>query len=671
MNGTMRETPPRASAPPPATLLEVPPAAAASRALPDGGVALAAVILVALGLALMWVVRMPMFQSADESAHADYAFTLYATRAPVSLRGRVQGTNVHPVVRYLERASGFGTMRINPDGRVPAGYGTRAFFASVDAAAPSVPGDFLERNGRRVPFVAVSYSALYYALDAVAIGVGAWLSHGSATAEFFAARGFNVLLLLCSLLLSYGILRELRFGYWSALGILATLGFFPLTSWVSAYVQPDNLSFTAVSLVLYLALRTRDAPGDARGTFALGVALALLALTKAQYFVAVAVPVLAYRTFRFARARRAARAWAFFAGLLLGPAVAAGLWVRASLAGADQTLATRGASFANPIADAARHGLFALLRELTASSAAAFADFFFKGFTFYGYWGEFSWIGTQIGFGPATDFVYALVSAGSLVVAVLVGGGLLLNTWPRIARVALRRGLPTAADLLLRELPLNAYLLFIALMLALYVGTDGQLAGAGRYWLPVILCSLLCAVRYGPRGLPRRLRAPFARGLGGAALAFSVASAAASPAALEARFYAPPAAPGTTETWALVQHFGDNRVTKFDDPRTFTLPARGALAVSGVAIDSRSMLPARYVDLAVDGKAVARAVTGSPQPQTANLLHDDALLPSGFRATLDLGRLAPGPHELRLLVGERNRAAPYPSVARIHFTIHG
>src|SRR5262249_27267984 len=69
------------------------------------------------------------------------------------------------------------------------------------------------------------------------------------------------------------------------------IGFLPLTTFVSSYVQPDNLAFTLVSACFYLALRARRQPESARVLALLGLALGALLVTKVHFFACVAVPV--------------------------------------------------------------------------------------------------------------------------------------------------------------------------------------------------------------------------------------------------------------------------------------------------------------------------------------------------------------------------------------------
>lgn len=630
--------------------------------------ALAAVIACSLALALLWLVKVPFFGEPDENSHADYSFTIFSSGGLVRTLNRRPATNVHPMVRYLEEAGGFRAMRYSPDGRAPAGYGTRSYFRRVDAGAPDVPRDFLEHDGGRIPYVAQGYGYLYYLLDASAIALAALLGHGSATLEFLAARGLGLVLLTFSLLLSYGTLRELRYRRIPALLLTATIGLFPLTSWVSAYVQPDNLSFTAVSLVLYLSVRLRREANGLRAALWLGLALALLALTKSQYFVVAALPAILDRTLRFSVKKPSAGAWAAFACILLGPTAAAGLSSLAITYGAGHQVAAFVAANGNPIGGAARHGVGALVLYLARSATSALTAFFVSGFTFYSYWGAFGWIRTAVDFGAATDFVFDALSVGSSIVAGMVVFRTTVRIWPRLRRVGERRGGLAALRLLASDVPLNAYALFVPVMLAVSVSTRGQMGDDGRYWLPFIVPALLCATRYAPQALPRFARVPVAGALGGLLFAYSVTCAVLTPHWLEQRFYAAPSNAVADETLWHVQRFGD-----FDkaatDAGTATFAEGAVVPVEGVAVDSRSGLPAIGVEILVDGKPRAQARTGIERPEAADDLHDDALLSAGFAAVVDMHGLAPGSHRLRLAIRERSRPEPYLASNAINFEI--
>ena len=120
------------------------------------------------------------------------------------------------------------------------------------------------------------------------------VSHNSIVAMFFAARFFCVLLLPIALLLSNGIMLELRVQKWKRFVLLLAIGALPMTSWVFGYIQPDNLVFVESSLAVYLAMRARRVIEVDKTWLLLGLVLSCEFATKVQYFVATAVPVLAW-----------------------------------------------------------------------------------------------------------------------------------------------------------------------------------------------------------------------------------------------------------------------------------------------------------------------------------------------------------------------------------------
>jgi hypothetical protein len=604
----------------------------------------AAIIAVALALALVWVFRVPFFEEPDENAHADYAFTLFTVHAPFRAQEGRAATDVHPLVRYLEERSDFRTIHYNPDGRAPAGYGSAAFYRDVDSRAPGVAADFLAHDGGRVPWVARQYSYLYYALDAMAIGAAALVSGGSAVAEFFGARILNVALLAVSLILTYLTLGELRVHRLLRLVLIAAIAWFPLTSWVSAYVQPDNLAFAAIALVFYLSLRARREADVMWPALWLGLGLGLLAMTKSQYFVAVALPALADRSFRSAPHLQSAVRRAFYVLLVCAPAallIASSFAIRGSeRAYVSNAIAANG----DPLGVALHHGSAAFAAYAGSELVAFLSKTFSWGLPFVSYWGMISWTGTQIRFGgpSPTALVFQLLSACSLVIFVLVTART-ASVWIRLARVAQRS--PRASwRLLLGDVIFNSYVLFIAVMAAIWVASGGELGTQGRYWLPFILPATLCATRY---ALPHfaqlwRLRRAFAMVGASVLLLYSIAGSIAALAALDDRFYRAPSSLNPYEYQARITGLGP--------------------VVDGWAVDSRSGEPARRVDLVIDGRIRVPARTGMARRDAALRLHDDALLDSGFAAPLPR-RLPSGRHSLRLDVYEAGRAAPYPSRA--------
>ena len=634
----------------------------------DEGAIAGAIIVLGLALAAVWVFRVPFFQSPDESAHADYAFTVFTTHALIRARDARPATDVHPLVRYLEDASGFRAMRYNQDGRVPAGYESARFYQAVDAGAPHVRADFLAHHGGRVPYVARHYAYLYYLLDALAIGLAALATGGSVVAEFFAARLFNVVLLAISLGLTWRTLRELEVEPILRLGMLAAIAWFPLTSWVSAYVQSDNLAFTAVALLFYLSVRLRREPDVLRAALWLGLALGLLVLTKPQFFVAVAVPALADRTLRSARHLRSLQGWLGYLGLVAGPAIVLGLSTLWVSSGVGHQFVQSVSANANPLGFTWAKGFLPFLGYAVEQLANAWRTTFYYGLPFVSYWGMIPWTGGhpfEFGTPAVTEFVFAVIGLLTQVVAVMIALRTIL-VWGRLATIARRRSSYGAFRLLASDVMLNSYFLFGAIIFAVLLSTGGQLGTQGRYWLPFILPAILCAVRYGPQLFGRAQT----RHVVGAALLiglllYSVVGTVAGFATLEARFYRPPGVLHGDEYFARI-----TRVGPYDLYEPHAEPLRlkrsGHILIDGWAIDSRTGRPALAVQLVVDGSRRIPAHYGTARPDVVDRLHDDDVLNSGFLTSLDDAHLSAGEHVLSLAVGERDRSQPHPSRAVVH-----
>jgi hypothetical protein len=626
--------------------------------------AAAAIVALALGLACVWVFRVPLFQQPDENAHADYAFALFAAHGPIRASAGRPATDVDPVVRYLEEASGFRAMRFSGDGRVPPGYGSAAFDRALDVGAPHTSTVAGARSDVRVPWVAAQYPYLYYALDALAIGVAEFVGSGSVLAEFFGARLFNVALLGASLILTYLTLRELGFRPLERLALLAAIGWFPLTSWVSAYIQPDNLALSAVALMFYLSLRLRRESNVLRAAAWFGLALGVLALTKPQYLVAVAIPALGDRTLRSAAKLGNASRWSAYLALALGPALVLGASAYLISSGVGVQVADFVFANGDPLHAAAAHGPLALLGYVLGQLGSAWTKTYEFGLPFYSYWGMISWTGYRIEFGsPAlSDAVFLVVMIGSVLVSLwtLIG---LAAVWERLVKVARKRSPASAVRLLLSDVILNAYLLFMAIIFAIWVATGGALGTQGRYWLPLILAATLCAVRYAPRAIrARRVRSVVAMTMLGALVLYSCVGAVAALAALEARFYRPPQNPQVFEYLARFTGLGKGELPAQPGGEVAVARAGSAPLVRGWAIDSHTGRPALRVDLVIDNRIRVPARYGLASRDALARIHDDALLDSGFEARLP-ATLRPGVHSLALDVYERNRPVPYPSRA--------
>jgi hypothetical protein len=506
--------------------------------------ALCAIVLAAAGQTLLWVFLVPIYQAPDEPEHLDYALAINARRGLFLVQNttfRDLPGAVHPYTFYLGRRARTAEVAFNPSAKMPPGYGTRAFYQALDRDAPSPDALPIDRPSQ----LAAVYPFGYYALLAGWIElVRSWKD--GVVAVFFGARVFSVLLLCASLVLSYGTARLLNFRPGFCLLATACLGTFPLTSFVASYVQPDNLSFTLVSLCFYLALRARRGPCDGRLLGLLGLALGALLATKLHFWLCVAVPVLAMLATEIVSLPRERRRWLRALLLLLLPSAALG-------AAYWWTVRGTGNYFAPAAADADR------LAYLIESFAKAVRDFY-GGSTHKSFWGTFGWLDTPLTFGgPGTTAAVGLVLHG------FAWAGLALTLW-RLGRVAwglarvARKGRPRfALRAALSNPVLNSYFVFTALMFYLYVRTDNRIGAQGRNWLPLLLPIFLVGLVYAPKALPRgRTRRVIAGVAAVGLLLYGLVGNYCARATIRERYYAPRSDAATSQATVRAGEKGDS-----------------------------------------------------------------------------------------------------------------
>lgn len=452
-----------------------------------------------------------MLEAPDESTHLDYALALYANGGLLTGRDRPTTTYdvlVHPYSRYLHDQSRQAYIAGHRDVKVPPGYGSSAYFAALAKGAPT---QGVHQTPSRNPYLLPYYPFGYYAL------LAAWISllkafGASVVQVFFGARIVSVALLAFSLLLSYLIMRDLHVRRVLALLVTAIIGFLPLTSFVSSYVQPDNLSLTMVSLSIYLALLYRRKSGVALAGL-LGVALGLLLVTKPQFYICVLVPVIAMlavilpRTSRFGLDRRSIVS---LAAVLLPslPLALIHLWVVAGSApplGVSSAEATAGIN--NHAFITALHGGPSVLFGYVIKDAQqAFADYYTSaGLAFRSFWGDFGWEDTPLVIGSTivNRWITDLEGVLTLVIFFLTLFRI-EQVSTRLLRVARRGHRLAALRIALGNPFVNSYFLFIVFMFVFFIYTDGTFAAQGRDWFPYLLPILLVAIVYAPKALTHR-----------------------------------------------------------------------------------------------------------------------------------------------------------------------
>jgi hypothetical protein len=451
---------------------------------------LALIVLGAVTLAAYWAFLVPIGMAPDEPGHWDYAMCMVERGGLYRARNMppiIPHYLVHPQAKHLWFASGGDHTFQSPSARAPADYGRPEFFAKLNATAPvRSAGDY-----RTPPCYVAFYTYGYYGLLALWIGAMR-LFTSQVVALYFGSRLFNVVLLALSLILSYKIARKLGFSAAFALCLTATIGFFPMTTFVSAYIQPDNLSFTLVSLSLYLALLARQQP-DKRSLVAwLGIALGALLVTKQHFYLCCLVPIVTMLATQYRHSGLGARECCWRAVLLFLPSVLFGIPYLWSIWGTRPYYSA-----------SAGHPGSAILYVVDGFKRAFFD--FYSGTTHCSFYGIFGCLDTPLVIkgDRTTEFIFIIIQSFSYV---LIGltlwrleqvGSRLLQLWHKGRRMmALRIACSNPV--------LNSYFVFTLFMFFIYIRTDNHIGAQGRNWLPFMVPMFLTSLVYAPRALTLR-----------------------------------------------------------------------------------------------------------------------------------------------------------------------
>lgn len=488
--------------------------------------ALTVIVVVADLLAGIWVFTVPIFQAPDEPNHLDYALHIYERGGPFQVRRatddpRFQPIEYHPTTHYLIEAGRFLFIRNRPERKVEPAYGTRDYFRRLDQNAP-LPGAISIHSA---PWVAHHYPCGYYTLLA---GWLALLRRGthSLTVLFFGCRLFSVFLLTLNLPLIYLTFGELNLRPLLALSLTAIIGWFPLTSFVASYVQPDNLSWLLVTLSIYAGLRLKHSPAALRWQVLLGLSLAALYLTKLHFFLAVAAAIASLLLVRLAQARLG---WMPLTRLLVslaGPLLAAWMlnaWVSAGCVNTFYQMA-----HPRPLKPA----------PLILSCADGLRDYL-SGPTFYSFWGNFGYLDTPLKLNTemTTRAVLTLLYGSSLVLLVLA----LVRSQHILAAAMreLRSGQVLRGLSLLSGNPLlNGFACFAVFMTGLYTLLGNVHISQGRNWLPFLPALFFAVFVHAPAALAgKRMRRFVTAGLIGAFLIYVGVASSYAVRSIKQRFY--------------------------------------------------------------------------------------------------------------------------------------
>ena len=504
--------------------------------------AAATVILLAGALSAIWAFVVPIFQAPDEPAHFDYAMSIYGAHRLIRLSDGRPDWIASPYTAYLLHAADFGRIAQHSSMRVPSGYGTRGFFARIDAGAPSVHS--LTPPQGRISYIVPLYPFGFYALEALwmhAVG----LFTGSLTALFFAARLLCVFLMMGGLYFNYRTALNLGLARWTSVALIAAIGFFPLTSFVSSYVQPDNLAYALTSAALFLATKLQRQVLRYGTLGALGLFLGLLAVTKLQFFVSAAIPILFYCAVRFTQLKRPVFqpllgiAWLLAPTILL-VAVQRLVVDQSGLGGqADVTSGALFDFFHGVIAS----GPAAAVHAVFANGINAVTDFFISGACAATYWQVVGWVDTPIVIfnDGAEAWIRALISLGTIAVFIILAFFLSRNAL-RLVSAAMRGHLRQALAVAAADPVLNSYVCIVALLVALYIVSNNAFGAEGRHWFPYVFPAFLCFAWYAPRALNRQ-HARLSALLTCTLLGYAVVASAYAFSDVLHRYYGPSSAP--------------------------------------------------------------------------------------------------------------------------------
>ena len=599
-------------------------------------IALGCIVVASVGMGLIWLIFTPFFQAPDENAHFDYAYQLYSVGRPYHVERAKCARDVTETVRYIERRSDFYGVRLLADARVPRGYGTPEYFRSVDALAPRLARR-IPPAGSNAPCVMFGYPAGFYAVAAGVVALASAASQGSLVAELFSARAFGIVCLAVTLPLAYRVLRASGIRVRDALLATAAIGIFPMTSWVSAYIQPDNLVFTLVTLALLVALRLRSRPFDPLASIALGAVLSTLFFVKQQYagvlFIACALLVLSSSL----RERHPYRRALTVCFVCLLPLVALRLSTFATPVGPlriSHNLAPTAIAptSAKPLVSAGLDVLYA---------ASSLRDAYVDGLSFHRFWNSFGWADNSYLSRPwLNETVESAIGVVSLSIAFFFVTRQ-LNVYRRVLRIARRRSAATASWLLCQDVVLNVYIVWTTLLIIVCAASRGTWSLQGRYWLPVMVPMMVILIARVPRILPSGTRARTATLAAGMMLGYALVLGPIALAAAHERYYRPS---GELPRLTVVGVDGVGflgRLPRGSEPTT--MRSGRVVDFKGLAFRSTDGSPIDHIDLQIDA--------GRPMAMRYGFTVATAVAPMsvGFEGTIPTKTLAVGRHRISVL----------------------
>jgi Predicted membrane protein (DUF2142) len=617
----------------------------------------ACVILAAGALAGAWAYIVPIFQAPDEPAHFDYAVSIFSAHRLIRASDGTPDWIASPYTKYLMRATDFERIVERSPMRVPAGYGSRSYFAKVDGASPRL--DVAQDSSRKISYVVRLYPFGFYAIEALWMRAVAALT-GSIVAVFFGARLLCIGFMMAGLYFNYRTALNLGIPRWTSVALVAAIGFFPLTSYVASYVQPDNLAYALVSAALFFATELRTQALRLPTLAGLGVSLGLLAVTKYQFFVSAAAPIAVLLLIRLVQSKLARKTLVAAIAWFVVP-------IAVLLAAQHFAVDTPPPAVASRIAEANLASLRATIAQGPTTAAIyvastigkAFLDCFVSGPCAATFWQVVGWSDTPIvlfsnGASMASRAVISLLSIACFAMVTLFFARNAL----RVGFVAFRRHAAWAVRIAVADPVFNAYVCFIAIMFGLYVTSNDAYGASGRHWYPYLFAALLCFAWYAPRALTRRYRSVSAV-LVGALLCYSLVASGYALADVADRYYGasdaryvavdPPASlHAEARAVGVVWPVTPGGYPHADRTPTFSFRPGSPLEASGYALP-RSRLPST-IAVVLDEHSPLPVLDGEYLFTVAEATRRISDGYGGFTAKLDTTALSEGAHTVAAYV---------------------
>ena len=631
-----------------------------------------AAILISVSIATYWAWSVPIFQYPNEDLHTDYMFCIYSRQKLI----RPYAPKVylaHSFTKYLSNATDAQLMEGNEFAKAPKDYGSKEFFRNLNLHAPKV-----EIIG--CPGLAGRYPVGYYALTAFWITLVS-LFNSSLTTLFFAARFFSVFLFAIGMAFSYLALRELGLSYWRASLAITAIGLLPLASFASSCIQPNNLSFAAVSACFFFALRWRNHTNNLF-LVCLSVALTMLFLAKYQFYfcatLSIVIMIIAKDT--LLRAMPVVRL-RHLALTLIPSAVTGALqtWIYNKtwqypvyLSKTKTAMYSGSANLKNQFWDSITSTLHSLL--------------YFDGDCFKSFWRCFGLMDTPIIIGNTTftHIFFDIIHVASIIITILSLVSL-IRIWYSLLNLLRKRHHRLSFYIAFSNPLITSYFIFLLGIFALAFVSYGGFLLQGRHLFPFIVPLFWIVTMLAPRFLfNRNWRRNLFLLITIALLFYSLLGSYFTIKSIQQRYYGkiipisidreklipvPIYASCAIETCDYIRKTPSFEQNTHPLKIPLIVPSACPLIINGWAIDFPQRQLASAVLVFIDGKEFLPAVYGLESSIAVAALQDESYRYSGFGLIIPTKPLSPGWHILNLKVISNDKKFLYGTDKIIKFFI--